>query len=81
MSSTQAFSAFKNGEFASAFSFWLPLANGGDAESQAWLGTLYENGHGVGLDYALAFAVPGNRPAYGREGSAELDHAVAFVSL
>ena len=45
---------FDNGEFARAFSEFLPLANNGDFRSQYYIGYLYLNGLGVAQDLKLA---------------------------
>jgi TPR repeat protein len=42
--------AFNAGDYAAAFSNWWPLAERGDAKSQASLGFLYYSGKGVGRD-------------------------------
>ncbi len=42
-----AYSAYKAGNFAEAFSIWNPLAKQGDANAQNNLAMLYVNGRGV----------------------------------
>jgi TPR repeat protein len=42
--------AFNAGNYTDAFSSWWPLAQQGDARSQASLGFLYYSGKGVGRD-------------------------------
>jgi TPR repeat protein len=46
--------AYKNGDFKTAYKYWQPMAESGDAESQTRLGYLYEHGKGVGQDYKKA---------------------------
>jgi TPR repeat protein len=48
--------AYMAGEFDKAREIWLPLAEAGDAEAQAWIGSLYANGDGVEVDDSAAFA-------------------------
>ena len=43
-------------DFRRARAIWLPLAEAGNAEAQAWTGSLYANGDGVEADAATAFA-------------------------
>ena len=50
----EAFLAWSKGDYASAFRLWRPLAAQGDAASQFYLATLYEQGRGVPQDYAEA---------------------------
>ena len=42
--------AYQNGDYATALSIWLPLAEQGDAEAQNWLGVMYDYGDGVTQD-------------------------------
>ncbi|SVC25415.1 uncharacterized protein METZ01_LOCUS278269, partial [marine metagenome] len=44
------------GKFDTAREIWMPLAEAGDAEAQAWIGSLYANGDGVEIDDSVAFA-------------------------
>lgn len=46
--------AYFEGDAARAFALWRPLAEAGDREAQAWLGTLYAHGDGVTRDDAEA---------------------------
>ena len=46
--------AYQRGDYATALQIWRPLADQGDAGAQAWLGLMYDNGHGVTQDYAEA---------------------------
>ena len=48
--------AYMARDFERARALWLPLAEGGNAEAQAWVGSLYANGDGVEADAAAAFA-------------------------
>ena len=48
--------AYMAREFDRARALWLPLAEAGNAEAQAWVGSLYANGDGVEADPAAAFA-------------------------
>ncbi|MSO68663.1 MAG: sel1 repeat family protein [Alphaproteobacteria bacterium] len=50
------FALYSNGDFTGALEIWRPLAEAGDAQAQAWLGSLYANGEGVALDDREAFA-------------------------
>ena len=43
--------AFESGDYETAFSLWLPLAEEGDADAQNYLGILYYLGFGVQKDY------------------------------
>ncbi len=47
--------AYMEGNFESAKSFWLPLAELGNSDAQAWIGSLYANGDGVEVDDYKAF--------------------------
>jgi TPR repeat protein len=42
--------AYMAGRFEEAAEIWRALAEAGDAEAQAWLGSLYANGEGVPVD-------------------------------
>jgi len=46
--------AYKQGDYATAFKEWLPLATQGDPVAQSNLGMLYEAGQGVSQDYFKA---------------------------
>ena len=46
----QGLEATKRGDYQTAFKFWLPLAEQGDADAQFNLGNMYTNGHGVKQD-------------------------------
>ena len=46
--------AYDRGDFATAFSQWMPLAEQGDADAQYNLGVMYDNGEGVTQDDAEA---------------------------
>ncbi len=48
--------AYLKGDYAQAFDLWHKAAQAGDAEAQAWLGSLYANGEGVPVDDAAALA-------------------------
>ena len=48
--------AYMAREFDRARALWLPLAEAGNADAQAWVGSLYANGDGVQADAAAAFA-------------------------
>jgi len=47
--------AYTSGNFSEAYKIWLELAEAGDADSQAWIGSLYANGEGVDLSDEKAF--------------------------
>ena len=47
-----AFAAYNRGDYKTAFRGWKPLAEGGNASAQTWLGFLYERGDGVAKDEA-----------------------------
>ncbi len=49
--------AFVDRNYEKAREIWEPLADGGDAEAEAWLGSLYANGLGTEKDAARAFAL------------------------
>jgi TPR repeat protein len=46
--------AFDKGDYETAFSLWLPLAENGDAEAQNYLGIIYYLGLGTSRDYKKA---------------------------
>lgn len=46
--------AFDNGDYETAFSLWMPLAENGDADAQNYLGILYYLGFGTQKDYKKA---------------------------
>ena len=48
--------AYMAADFTKAMAIWLPLAEAGNAEAQAWIGSLYANGDGVDVDDKAAFA-------------------------
>ncbi len=47
--------AYLRGDYEQAMELWRPLAEAGDTEAQAWIGSLYANGEGVATDSAVAF--------------------------
>jgi len=47
--------SYMAGAFDKALEIWVPLAEAGDTDAQAWVGSLYANGDGVELDDGLAF--------------------------
>ena len=51
--------AYMAENFAGARDIWLPLAGAGDAEAQAWIGSLYANGDGVDINDGTAFRSAG----------------------
>ncbi len=67
--------AYMAGDFDGAREIWLPLAEAGNAEAQAWVGSLYANGDGVDLSDKEAFAwylrsaEGGNRQAQSNVGA------------
>lgn len=48
--------AYVRGQYKEAFDLWQGRAEAGDAEAQAWLGSLYANGEGVAVDDAAALS-------------------------
>ena len=46
--------AYNDGDYATAFKEWKPLAEQGDAYAQIALGVMYANGQGVPQDYKEA---------------------------
>jgi TPR repeat protein len=48
--------AYSEGNFSQALEHWLPLAELGHPDSQAWVAALHYNAEGVPLDYAAAAA-------------------------
>jgi TPR repeat protein len=50
----KGFEAYENGDFATSFKEWRPLAAQGDARAQNSLGVMYQKGQGVTQDYAEA---------------------------
>lgn len=75
MTAEAAYALYQKGDYTGALALWLPLADAGDVESQAWIGTLYENGQGVEVNDAEAFrwylrsAEGGNRLAQNNIGA------------
>jgi len=47
----QGVTAYKQGDYQTAFKFWLPLAEQGNVRAQFNLGVMYEVGRGVKQDY------------------------------
>ncbi len=48
--------AFDRADFATSLKIWLPQAQTGDSEAQAYVGEIYEKGLGLQPDYELAAA-------------------------
>jgi TPR repeat protein len=48
--------AFDNGDYETAISLWLPLAENGDTDAQNYLGIVYYLGLGVSRDYKKTLA-------------------------
>lgn len=46
--------AYQRADYKTAIGLWRPLADGGDAVAQFYMGTVYFHGHGVGADQTLA---------------------------
>lgn len=46
--------AFDRADYATALKIWLPIATGGDAEAQTYVGEIFEKGLGIQPDYAAA---------------------------
>jgi predicted nucleic acid-binding Zn-ribbon protein len=46
--------AYDRANYATALKVWLPLAEGGDASAQTYVGEIHEKGLGVPPDYAVA---------------------------
>lgn len=65
--------AYANGKFKEAFDIWLPIAERGETEAQAWIGSLYANGEGVDVDDQAALTW------YQR--AAEQGHAMAQANV
>lgn len=65
--------AYANGAFKEAFDIWLPIAEQGDAEAQAWIGSLHANGEGVDVDDRAALTW--------YERAAEQGHAMAQANV
>jgi len=49
-----AAAAYERGDYTTALRLFRPLAHGGDAYAQSFLGIMYTKGHGVPQDYAEA---------------------------
>jgi len=47
--------AYNRGDYAAALAEWRPLAEQGDAFAQYNLGVMYDGGHGVPMDGAVAY--------------------------
>ena len=52
----EALTAYQNGDYATAFAAWQPLADAGDAQAQFNLAIMYHNGQGTEPDAAKAIA-------------------------
>ena len=63
----------KNGDYATAFLNWEPLAKRGDAKAQFELGIMYQNGEGMPQDY--------NKATYWYQKAAEKGNAGAQYLL
>ena len=50
----QGLTAYEQSNYQTAFKLWLPLAEQGDANAQAYLGLAYTEGRGVRQDYTEA---------------------------
>ena len=48
------YTAFDRADYATSLKIWLPQAQSGDAEAQAYVGEIYEKGMGLEPDYDLA---------------------------
>tara|TARA_R110001599_G_scaffold185680_1_gene379921 strand:+ start:3787 stop:5664 length:1878 start_codon:yes stop_codon:yes gene_type:complete len=48
------YTAFDRADYATSLKIWLPQAQSGDAEAQAYVGEIYEKGMGLDPDYDLA---------------------------
>lgn len=48
------YTAYDRGNYQTALQVWLPLAEGGDAKAQTYVGEIYEKGVGSAPDYAAA---------------------------
>jgi len=48
------YTAFDRADYATSLKIWLPQAQSGDAEAQAYVGEIYEKGLGLQADYDLA---------------------------
>ncbi len=69
----EAFQAYQKGDYVTARTKWLPLAEGGSSAAQLFVGFIYDNGQGVAKDDAAA-------AAWYRE-SAERGNMVAQIRL
>ncbi len=65
--------AMRNGDYAIAYCFWLPLARRGDADAQYALGWMYHNGYGLRIDDETAI--------YWWEKAAENKNPEAIMAL
>ena len=50
----EGYAAYERGDYAAALQEWLPLARGGDASAQLYLGLMYDVGRGIPRDYGEA---------------------------
>ena len=46
--------AYRSGDYAAALRYWTPLAVGGNADAQVYLGWLYSRGLGVERDFVVS---------------------------
>lgn len=72
----QARELYEQNDFEASFAMWFPLAEAGDAEAQAWVGSFYANGEGgLSVDGEQAFnwyskaAEQGNHQAQANVGA------------
>jgi uncharacterized protein len=71
--------AYGKGDFSGALVHWLPLAEAGHADSQAWVAALHYNAEGVPLDYSSA-AIWYKRAAQGGNIFAQNNLAAMYVA-
>ena len=71
----RARAAYQRGDYKEAFALWRQCADQGNADAQAWLGSLYANGEGVAVDdtaaltWYLKAAEQGNHMAQANVGA------------
>ena len=71
--------AYGKGDFSRALTHWLPLAEAGHTDSQAWVAALHYNAEGAPLDYAAA-AVWYKKAAEGGNAFAQNNLAAMYIA-
>ncbi|MEI6557589.1 MAG: hypothetical protein WCO00_04220 [Rhodospirillaceae bacterium] len=77
----EAARVYLQGDYATAFSLWRPLADQGDGMAQTNLGILYARGQGVSQDFVRAYMWLSLAASYGNsEGARYRDIVVGHMT-